>query len=177
LMKACWTQSEINFPGEFWKLEHVSMEPKPVQKPHPPLWFGGNHPNALRRAVRLGDGFIGAGSQATAAFAEQVQMVRDELSERGRDPASFQIAKRVYIHVDDDEAVARRRIGEALTQHYWGRTGLEAVAVAGPPAVCIAGLREVEAAGAELILLNTLVDDEQQMQRLTAEVVPELQRD
>lgn len=175
LMKACWTESEVNFDGEFWKLEHVSMEPKPVQDPHPPLWLGGNHPNALRRAARLGDGFIGAGSQTSAAFAEQVQMVRRELSEQGRDPTSFQIAKRVYIHVEDDEAAARRRIGEALTRHYWGRTGLEAMAVAGPPGVCVDGLREVVAAGAELILLNTLVDDEQQMERLSAEVLPELQ--
>lgn len=174
LMKACWTEPEINFDGEFWKLEHASMEPKPVQEPHPPLWLGGNHPNALRRAVRLGDGFIGAGSQMTAAFAEQVQTVRRELSEQGRDPASFQIAKRVYVHIDDDETVARSRIGDALADHYWGRTGLEAVAVAGPPNVCVAGLRDVAAAGAELILLNPLVDDEQQMERLAAEILPPL---
>jgi alkanesulfonate monooxygenase SsuD/methylene tetrahydromethanopterin reductase-like flavin-dependent oxidoreductase (luciferase family) len=174
LMKACWTEPEINFDGEFWKLEHVSMEPKPVQRPHPPVWLGGNHPNALRRAVRLGDGFVGAGSQTTVAFAAQVQAIRGELSEQGRDPASFGIAKRVYVHVDDDEATARRRIGDALAYHYWGRTGMEVVAVAGPPEVCIEGLREVESAGAELILLNTLVDDGPQMERLAAEVIPQL---
>lgn len=177
LMKACWTESEINFDGEFWKLEHVAMKPKPVQEPHPPLWLGGNHPNAVRRAVRLGDGFIGAGSQTTAAFAQQVQLVRSALSEQGRDPDSFQLAKRVYVNVEDDEGLARRRIGEALARHYWGRTGLEAVAVAGPPEVCVGGLREVAVAGAELLLLNPLVDDEQQMERLAAEVMPELQRD
>ncbi len=176
LMKACWTESELNFDGEFWKLEHVAMEPKPIQDPHPPLWLGGNHPNALRRAVRHGNGFIGAGSQTTAAFTEQVEVVRRELSEQGRDPGSFQIAKRVYIQVGDDEAAARRRIGEALAHHYWGRTGLEETAVAGPPEVCIGGLREVAAAGAELILLNTLVDDERQMERLAAEVLPAFQQ-
>ncbi len=174
LMKACWTEPEIDFGGEFWKLEHSAMEPKPVQQPHPPLWLGGNHPNALRRAVRLGNGFIGAGSQTTAAFTEQVQIVRRELSAQGRDPASFQIAKRVYIHVDDDERVARRRIGDALAYHYWGRTGMEAMAVAGPPELCVDGLRAVAEAGAELILLNTLVDDAQQMELLAAEVLPEL---
>jgi probable F420-dependent oxidoreductase len=174
LMKACWTEPELNFDGEIWKLEHVSMEPKPVQKPYPPLWLGGNHPNALRRAVRLGDGFFGAGSQATAAFAEQVQTIRRELSEQQRDPATFQIAKRVYIQVDDDESVARERIGDALARHYWGRRGLEAVAVAGPPAKCVEGLREVADSGAELIMLNTLVDDAAQMERLAAEVIPQL---
>jgi alkanesulfonate monooxygenase SsuD/methylene tetrahydromethanopterin reductase-like flavin-dependent oxidoreductase (luciferase family) len=51
------------------------MEPKPFQKPGPPVWFGGSHPAALRRAVRYGDGFFGAGSQTTAQFAQQVQVV------------------------------------------------------------------------------------------------------
>jgi probable F420-dependent oxidoreductase len=174
LMKACWTESEINFAGEHWKLEHATMEPKPVQKPHPPVWLGGNHPNALRRAARVGDGFFGAGSQTTEAFTEQVQAVRRELSERGRDPSSFRIAKRVYVHIDDDEANARRRITDALARHYGGR-GLEDVAVAGNPQTCIEGVRQVIEAGAELILLNTLVDDAQQMERLGAEVLPHVE--
>jgi probable F420-dependent oxidoreductase len=171
LMKACWTESEINFHGRHWRLEGAAMEPKPVQKPHPPIWVGGNHPNAMRRAVRIGDGFFGAGSQPTAAFAEQVKLVRAELVERGRDPSTFAIAKRVYIHVDHDPARARERIAAALAYHY-GRGGLEAVAVTGPPAACIAGLREVADAGAGTILLNTLVDDAEQLERLAAEVVP-----
>lgn len=174
LMKACWTQEEIDFDGNHWKLEHASMEPKPVQKPHPPVWLGGNHPDALKRAVRVGDGFFGAGSQTTAAFTEQVQAIERELSEQGRDPASFQIAKRVYVHVDDDQAVARELIAAALARHYGG-PGLEGVAVAGPPEMCVEGLRKVIDAGAELILLNSLVDDAQQMERLAAEVVPHLQ--
>ena len=174
LMRACWTESEINFDGDFWRLERVSMEPKPVQKPNPPIWLGGNHPNALRRAVRLGDGFIGAGSQTTTAFVEQVEVITRELAEQGRDPASFQIAKRVYVQVEDDEALALQRIGAALAHHYWGRTGMEVVAVAGPPDRCVEGLRAVIAAGAGTILLNTLIDDEQQMERLAGEVIPHL---
>ncbi len=173
LMKACWTDKEIDFDGSHWKLEHASMEPKPVQKPHPPVWLGGNHPDALKRAVRVGDGFFGAGSQTTAAFTGQVQTIKRELSEQGRDPASFRIAKRVYVHVDDDQSVARERIAAALARHYGG-SGLEHVAVAGPPETCVEDLRTVIEAGAELILLNSLVDDTQQMERLAAEVVPQL---
>jgi probable F420-dependent oxidoreductase len=172
LMKACWTEPEIRFDGRFWQLDGAAMMPKPAQRPHPPIWFGANQPAALRRAVRLGDGFFGAGSQTTAQFAEQVPIVRAELAERARDPATFRIAKRVYIHVDDDAARARERIGTALAAHY-GRD-FSAVAVSGPPAACVAGLREVADAGAELILLNPLVDDAQQLERLAAEVVPEL---
>lgn len=173
LMKACWTEREINFEGRFWQLHGARMEPKPVQRPHPPIWIGGNHPRALSRAVRLADGFFGAGSQTTAQFAQQVQIVRSELGQQGRDPAGFDIAKRVYIHVEDDEQRARETIDAALTHHY-GRAGLLPVAVAGPPAVCAAGVLEVVSAGAELLLLNPLVDDSLQLERLAAEVIPQV---
>lgn len=173
LMKACWTQPRIDFDGRFWQLEAATVEPKPVQKPHPPLWVGGNHPAALRRAVRIGGGFFGAGSQTTAQFSEQARVIREQLAEQGRDPAGFRIAKRVYVHVDDDAGRARQVIDEALTHHY-GRSGLAPVAVCGPPDACVAGLREVQEAGAELILLNPLRDDAHQLERLAAEVIPAL---
>jgi len=173
LMKACWTQPEITFQGRFWQLDGAAMEPKPFQKPYPPLWFGGSHPAALRRAVRHGDGFFGAGSTTTAAFADQVRAVREALAEQGRDAASFRIAKRVYIAVDDDAGRARQRMAASLERVY-GEAGkrLMPVAVTGAPEECVRGLREVADAGAGLILLNPLFDDAAQMERLAAEVLP-----
>jgi probable F420-dependent oxidoreductase len=173
LMKACWTESEINFDGRLWKLQGATMEPKPVQKPHPPVWFGGSAPAGMRRAVRHGDGFMGAGSQTVDQFAGQVKVVREELSARARDPDTFRIGKRVYVHVDDDAARGRRRLEEALTRHY-GRGGWSEHILAGPAEECSAGIRAVADAGAELIMLNPLVDDEQQLERLAAEVIPAL---
>ena len=173
LMKACWTEREINFDGRLWKLQGASMEPKPVQKPHPPVWFGGSAPAGMRRAVRHGDGFMGAGSQTTAQFAEQVKVVKEELSARGREPETFRIGKRVYVHVEDDAARGRQRLDDALTRHY-GRGGWSDHIIAGPSEVCTAAIRAVADAGAELILLNPLVDDAQQLERLSAEVIPAL---
>ncbi len=173
LMKACWTQPEINFDGRLWRLQGASMEPKPVQKPYPPIWFGGSVPAGMRRAVRHGDGFMGAGSQTPAHFTEQVKMVREELSAQGRDPDTFRIGKRVYLHVDDDAARGRQRLEDALTRHY-GRTGWSEHIFAGPPEQCVAGIRAVADAGAELILLNPMIDDAHQLERLAAEVIPAL---
>jgi len=173
LMKACWTERQIDFDGEFWKLQGASMEPKPVQKPYPPLWFGGSAPAGMRRAVRHGDGFMGAGSQTPAQFAEQVKVVREELGAQGRAPDTFRIGKRVYLHVDDDAERGRRRLEDALAQHY-GRGGWSEHIFAGPAETCAAGIRAVADAGAELILLNPLVDDAQQLERLAAEVIPAL---
>ena len=61
------------------------------------------HPDALRRAVRHGDGWMGAGSSTTATFLECVQQLNTFLEEAGRDPATFPISKRVYLAVDDNE--------------------------------------------------------------------------
>jgi probable F420-dependent oxidoreductase len=177
LMKALWSQPKVDFTGRFWQLEGASMEPKPFQKPAPPIWIGANHPNSLRRAVRLGDGFIGAGSSTTAQFVEHVQIVRAALAETGRDPASFRIAKRVYLGVDDDAERVRQRVEAALDDRYgyFGLGGrLHAVAVSGPPDAVARGLRGVADAGAELLLLNPLFDADEQMERLASEVVPQL---
>ena len=176
LMRALWTQDRVDFDGRFWQLDGAAMAPKPFQKPAPAIWFGANARAALRRAVRLGDGFFGAGSTTTERFAEQVEVVRDELAAQGRDPAGFPVAKRVYIAVDDDAERARESMRAALERLYgfFGRRDLTPVAVFGPPDACVRGLREVVAAGAELILLNPLFDDAQQMERLAAEVAPQV---
>jgi alkanesulfonate monooxygenase SsuD/methylene tetrahydromethanopterin reductase-like flavin-dependent oxidoreductase (luciferase family) len=172
-MKACWTEREIDFDGEFWRLQGASMEPKPVQKPYPPIWFGGSAPAGMRRAVRHGDGFMGAGSQTPAQFAEQVKVVRAELDVQGRAPDTFRIGKRVYVHVDDDETRGRGLLEDALAGHY-GRGGWSEHIFAGPPETVAGGIRAVADAGAELILLNPLVDDARQLERLAAEVIPAL---
>jgi probable F420-dependent oxidoreductase len=173
LMKVCWTEREINFDGQLWKLQGASMEPKPVQKPYPPVWFGGSAPAGMRRAVRHGDGFMGAGSQTPAQFAGQVKVVREELRAQGREPDTFRIGKRIYIHVDDDAARGRQRLEDALTRHY-GRGGWSEHIFAGPAEDCVAGIHAVADAGAELILLNPMVDDAQQLERLATEVIPAL---
>ena len=171
LMKSLWTEPTVTLNGRFWQLDNAPMEPKPFQKPYPPIWFGGNAPAALRRAVRHGDGFFGAGSQTTANFTEQVKVVRREVAEQGR--GAFQIAKRVYIGVGDESV--KGRVAEGLRQLYrFAGPEIAEVAVSGSPDECAAGLRDVAAGGAELILLNTLFDEPEQMHRLATEVLPQL---
>lgn len=173
VMKTLWTESDVTFSGRFWQLEGANIDPKPFQKPYPPLWFGARQPAALRRAVKQGDGFFGAGSATTAQFIEQVKVVRAALAEEGRDPTSFRIAKRVYIAVDEDVERARERVASWLGQFYGSRRLVD-VAVFGPPEACVRGLREVADAGAELILFTLMFDEDEQMERLATEVMPQL---
>jgi probable F420-dependent oxidoreductase len=173
LMKALWTQPRVTFDGEFWQLTDAPMEPKPAQKPYPPVWFGANGEAALRRAVRLGDGFFGAGSTPTDRFAGQVEIVRAALAESGRDPESFPIAKRLYSIVDDDGDRARERMNAAMERVYGRRVpDIEAAAIAGTPEHCAAEVARAQAAGAELILFTTMADPAEQAERVAGEVIP-----
>jgi probable F420-dependent oxidoreductase len=175
LMKALWTQDRVTFDGEFWQLRDAAMEPKPVQKPYPPVWLGGAAPAAVRRAVALGTGFFGAGSAPTAAFADQVATVRAALAEAGRPADGFRIAKRVYIAVDSQPGRARDRINAGLEQVYGRRVpDIEAAAIAGTAADCVRELRQVAAAGAELILFTPLFEQAEHAEVLAAEIIPQL---
>ena len=175
LMKALWTEPRVTFDGEFWQLQDAAMEPKPFQKPHPPLWFGGSSATALRRAVRLGDGFFGAGSTTTAAFASQVEIVTDALSAAGRPAAGFPIAKRIYIGIDPDPDQARARVNAGLAQIYGRRVpAIAEAAVAGTVSECVAAAQEVADAGAELILFTPLYDVPEHMERIATQIIPRL---
>ncbi|TWS22742.1 LLM class flavin-dependent oxidoreductase [Tsukamurella sputi] len=180
LMKAAWADDPtVTFHGRFRDVDGVPIPLKPEQRPHPPLWFGGGAPKALARAVRLGNGFMGAGSSTTEHFRGAVATVREELVRQGRDGTGFRIGKRVYVVVDDDSARARRRADEGLHRIYGDLVSrFGDVAVAGTPDQVADGLAEVLAAGAETILLNPMghdVDaDREQMERLHAEVLPRL---
>lgn len=149
------------------------MEPRPFQKPGPPVWFGGGHAKALRRAARLGDGFFGAGSTTSEAFAEQVKTLRMELTAADRDPETYPIAKRVYLVIDDDAARARALVEQNLEKLY-GTPAFAPVAVAGTPSEVVAGVRRVIDAGAGLVLFTPMVEDPEQAERIAAEVIPQL---
>jgi len=174
LMQALWTEPQVTFAGEFWQLENAALEPKPLQRPYPPLWVGAHHPEAFRRSIAWAKGFMGAGSATTATFAKEVALLRKLLAEAGRDPASIEIGKRVYVGVDRDRDRAGRRLAEYFAGFY-GRAELAAeVSVWGSVDQVVAGLREVKAAGAEILMLNPVFDEVEQLETLAADVVPRL---
>jgi probable F420-dependent oxidoreductase len=98
IFKELWTADDPKFSGQYGRFENITFLPKPVQKPHPPLWIGGESPAALRRAARLGDAWypIGANPQfplnTVERYAAAVKQLRDEAQKIGRDPASIALA-------------------------------------------------------------------------------------
>lgn len=174
LMKRLWTEPSVTFQGQFFRLDGAAMEPKPLQRPHPPLWFGAHHPNALKRAVDLGSGFIGAGSSPTSQFVDEVKALQPLLARARRDPGTFAIGKRVYLAIDRDKARAAKRLAAWFGAFYGRPEMAERVSVFGGPQECIDGLAEVVRAGAQLLLLNPVFDDMEHLEQLASDIVPRL---
>ncbi|HUN50357.1 MAG TPA: LLM class F420-dependent oxidoreductase [Candidatus Sulfotelmatobacter sp.] len=91
--RALWTEERPQFAGRYVRFADVTFAPKPTQKPHPPLWIGGESEPALRRAARLGDGWypIGVNPQfpldTLTRYRTRVERLRRLIAEAGR-PAS-----------------------------------------------------------------------------------------
>lgn len=174
VMKALWTESAASFHGSFWRFNGVPMEPKPVQRPHPPLWFGAHTEPALRRAVKYGDGWMGAGSSSTATFLKESGLVRRFLAEAGRDPAKFSVSKRVYIAVDDQKSRAERRLRDWFSVRYKNAELAARVSIWGSREECVDKLTEVIKGGANHLLLNPVFDEIEHIEVLANEVIPHL---
>ena len=175
LLKLLWTEPSVTYEGEFWRLHGVAVEPKPIQRPHPAVWLGGGHPSAIRRAARMADGWIGAGSTSTVQFAEAVGILSRALVAEGRGPATTRVAKRVYVALDADTERARSRLRRWCSVFYGDPDVADRVGVFGPTDVCITGLAEVARAGAHLIIVNPVFDEEEQAERFASEVIPRVQ--
>jgi probable F420-dependent oxidoreductase len=176
VMTLLWTHSRATFRGRFWNFENVPMEPKPVQQPHPPLWFGALAPRALRRAVRYGRGWMGAGLSSSDDFVQQASMVRRCLEEEGKDPAGFTLSKRVYLALDENRGRSEIRLREWFGRRYKNGDAAVRVSVWGGIDECVDKLGALVRAGAQHLVLNPVFDEMEQVEALAQEIVPKIGR-
>jgi probable F420-dependent oxidoreductase len=174
IMKLLWTEPKASFQGRYWNFKDVSMEPKPAQKPHLPIIFGGHHENALRRAVRYADGWMGAGSSSSGAFVRESARLREMLAEAKRDPVSFHFAKRVYLAVDKDESRGERRIREWFGRRYKNSDLGPKVSIWGSAEKCTEMIQEIVKAGAQQIVFNPMFDEMEHLEVCAKEIMPHL---
>jgi hypothetical protein len=91
-LKELWTSDNPSFSGEWVTFGDLIFEPRPWQKPHPPIWIGGWGKNVLRRAVELGDGIYPATAGPLSRLIRDRQEVLEMLERAGRDPSGFRFA-------------------------------------------------------------------------------------
>ena len=140
-----WTNPAPKFEGKHVRFSDVVFEPKPVQKPHPPIWIGGESGPALRRTARIGDAWypIGTNPQnpldSLARFKTQVARLRKMTAEAGRDPKAVGLTFRVQTYGENVPPQA----GDGEHRLF-----------AGPPAVVAADIRALRDMGVGSLDLN-----------------------
>lgn len=108
VIRRLWCEPVSEFEGDFYTLPASRQFPKPVQRPHPPIYFGGESEAALKRVADLGQGWYGFDLSPEAA-GERIARLRALLAERGRRPEEVQCAVGSYLRPVDAAATERYR--------------------------------------------------------------------
>ena len=168
VIKALWTESKVDYSGDIFRLEGETMTLKPLQKPHPPIWLGGDHPDAIRRTASIADGWMGSGGSSKAGFGRSVPILKAALKDAGRDGETFPISKRVFMSVHERADVARAELERWFTVVYRNPAGTDASGVHGTPEQVRQQLEELVDKGANHLLLNPVCRYAEQVDALAA---------
>jgi len=155
LMLRLWAEDDVRFQGRFNTLSGVTLEPKPTQQPHPPIWISGRSQAAMRRCARFGTGWLPYMytpeklSESLAAIAAMGQECERSVPVK---PGLF-----IFFAVHEDRDVAIKMAAERLSRQYNQDFSqlVHRYAIAGNPQDCRARLREYIDAGAATIILNS----------------------
>jgi probable F420-dependent oxidoreductase len=107
LLKRLWTDEVVAHEGEFYRVPPMRMDPKPVQRPHPPILLGGGAPPALRRAGRLCDGWVSSSRADLRTLGAAVAEVRAAAEQAGRAPAALRLVCRGAVRIRPAGSPAR----------------------------------------------------------------------
>ena len=162
-MQELWTSPSPSFAGKYVRFDDLHFEPRPIQKPHPPIWVGGHSRAALRRTVELGAAWHPINrtpEELRAGVAELARLCRD----RGRaTPPALTLRNDVRILRSGESAPPSAHAGRV---------------VAGEPAALVEQIAELAACGVEELVLELLAADgrelDEQMATFAERVRPRL---
>ncbi|MFL6164467.1 MAG: LLM class flavin-dependent oxidoreductase [Jatrophihabitantaceae bacterium] len=117
-LRAIWGENPVRFDGEFYQLPPASVDPKPLQRPHPPILLGGGADRALRRAGRLADGWISASRHDLRHIDADIALIKRAAEEAGRDPDALRFIVRAVLRSTElpDDRPDRRPLQGSVDQ-------------------------------------------------------------
>lgn len=107
-LHALWTEDVVDFHGDFYEVPAAHMEPKPLQRPHPPMILGGGSEAALRRAGRLTQGWMSGSGADLRKIGDDIATVKEGARDAGRDPGELRFVCRGVVRVRDAGEAGRR---------------------------------------------------------------------
>ena len=167
LVKRMWTEDQPSFNGKHFHTDSVYCEPKPVQKPHPPLLIGGGGEQVLLRMVARHADIWNNLAIHQGQLAHKVNVLREHCRAVGRDPHSIQVSQQTMVVIGKDSADAQAKLDKAQ-MIYGGHLGQ---GIVGTPEECIRKIRDHEAVGCTMFVIEFFGRDTREPARLFAEQV------
>jgi len=176
VVRALWRDTPASFKGRFISFEGVSLDPKPVQQPGPPIWIGGRSDAALARAGRQGDGWVSYVVQPER-YKASVEKIHAAAAAAGRRLDGFVAAHLAFITVGKDYEAAERAWVERLSRRYAQDFGPLArkYGIIGTPAQCAETIERFMAGGCNYFLMNPIcepADEATQLETIAADIMP-----
>ena len=109
VLKETWKHPKVTYRGDFWKIKDYSLELKPLQKPHPPIWIGASGPRMLRIAAKYGDGCFGP-QLIPKRYEEWLSKLRDNAENVGRNPDEIVPAHLPFTSISPQQNMMNCRI-------------------------------------------------------------------
>lgn len=155
LLKRLWTEEHVTYEGRYYQLRDVTLNPPPVQTPHPPIWVAGRQEAAMQRAVRYGNGWFPYLYSPTR-YSSSVAKIMELADKEGKSLSEFQWALWVPIAIYDTVEAAARIAARLLGGRYLADTDfinlVRKFSLLGPVESCLSRLEEYIDAGARHII-------------------------
>lgn len=179
ILRRLWTEDDVDYDGEYYQLEGVSVNPKPAGGPLD-IWVGGNSDAALRRVAEYGDGWFPS-SIPVRVFRERLERLMGYCEEAGREVERDEVGLLVRTHVDPDPDRAREVRDRYLDDRELrgSPAAFEESSAFGTPEACVETLqRYVDAGCTKFVLLPVGPASEriEQLERYSRDVIPEITR-
>lgn len=176
VMRRLWTEDDVTHEGRYYRLHGVTVQPKPAQKPCPPIWIGGTSDAALRRVARLGDGWL-ASTITPAEVAQGLRKLAHYLKETGRQIEEDHIGVIIPCCIAPSEVEAQELAADLLIRRR-SDVRLEEYTALGPLDICVALVRRYLEAGASKFVLRLACPPDRvmaQLELLGRELIPRVE--
>lgn len=157
VMRKLWTGEPVAHHGRFYNFDDITMYPSPVQRPHPPIWVGGNAEGVIKRAGRLADGFVPIG-EGPQSYKTMWQRLGGYAAAAGRDSDRMTRAVHLFYCMAESRGQAHALVEQTLTERYGFAVKLEDDArfPFGNAGDCAKVIESYLAAGVQHFVINTV---------------------
>ena len=193
VIKNLWTEPTSNYHGQFFNFEGITMEPKPLTKPHPPIWVGGrpggiqfdrqgnrqfkSRTAAVKRAAKYGDGWCPL-YMTVESYRDSVRAVKEYAKEMGRDISHMRWAYNVSIWIRDNYEEAMQAAAGTLRYGRDLSSRIEGYDILGAPKDCIEKIEKFADAGVDYLILHVNGPDgdlDKGLQIISKDIMPHFQ--